>query len=95
MQGNGALCVSWLMRPGTEHKPVWERRAYSVPLTPVEQIPDREHLRERFRAVILGAGYSEKAADSILAEHLEPYLKSPNEFIAMLEGYERAGYDPE
>lgn len=85
------------MKTGTEHKPVWEnvRRPFAPPLTPVEQIPDREHLRERFRAVIIGAGYSESAADSILAEYLEPYLKDVPNFIAMLERYERAGYDPE
>ena len=85
------------MRPGTEHKPIWEnlRRPFTPPLNPVEQIPDREHLRERFRAVILGAGYLPEAAESILAKYFEPYLQNLHEFIAMLERYESAGYDPE
>jgi len=52
-------------------------------------------LRERFRAVIIGAGYSESAADLILAEYLELYPKDVPGFIAMFERYERAGYDPE
>jgi len=49
--------------------------------------PDREALRERFRKVILGAGYA--SADGILAEWFDKYMENVPEFVKMLEEYER------
>lgn len=48
---------------------------------------DREQLRERFRRVILSAGY--QSADRILAEWFDKYTTNVPEFISMLEEYEK------
>ncbi len=55
--------------------------------------PDCEVLRERFRKVILGAGYA--TVDRILAEWFDKYMENVPEFVKMLEDYERNDYDPE
>ena len=46
-------------------------------------------LRARFHGVILGAGYSETAAQGILAEWFDLYMEDVPAFIKMLEEYER------
>ena len=48
-----------------------------------------EVTRERFHKVILGAGYGEQAAQSILAEWFDQYMTNFPEFIKMLEEYEK------
>jgi hypothetical protein len=45
--------------------------------------------------VILGAGYSESAAEGILADYLPQYLSDLPRFTEMLESYERSQFDPE
>lgn len=45
-------------------------------------------LRDRFHKVILGADYSEEAAQGIIAEWFLKYLDNVEEFVAMLEEYE-------
>ncbi len=49
----------------------------------------RDALRARFHRVILGAGYSETAAQGILAEWFDLYMEDVPAFIKMLEEYER------
>ena len=46
------------------------------------------HMRERFRSVILKAGYTPEAAESILARHFDEYMQNIPEFVKMLESYE-------
>jgi hypothetical protein len=41
--------------------------------------------------VILGAGYSEVAAESILAEYFDRYVKDVPAFVEMLRDYEEKG----
>lgn len=55
----------------------------------------RDYWRQRFRKVILGAGYSESAAEGILADYLPQYLNDLPRFTEMLESYERSQFDPE
>ena len=52
-------------------------------------------LRERFRRVILSAGYTPEAAESILAKWFEVYLKDLDKFVVMLREYEKSKGDPE
>jgi hypothetical protein len=53
----------------------------------LEQIgPSREELRERFKKVILLAGY--KNPEPILQEWFDEYMKNVPDFIKMLEEYE-------
>lgn len=47
----------------------------------------RAALKERFRKVILGAGY--KSADGILAEYFDKYMEDPGPFMEMLGSYEK------
>ena len=54
-----------------------------------------EQLRERFRKVIIGAGYSGDAPGAILAEWFDKYIVDIPKFEAMLERYENNDYDPE
>jgi len=46
------------------------------------------NLRERFHKVILGAGYSEAAAQGILDEWFDKYMLDIPRFVTMLEEYE-------
>jgi hypothetical protein len=55
---------------------------------PQQQPPDREALRERFRKVIIMAGYKGEAPDKILAEYFDTYMEDVPKFIKMLEEYE-------
>ena len=55
---------------------------------------ERDALRIRFHKVILGAGYSETAAQGILAEWFEEYMTNVPEFVKMLEDYERKSETP-
>jgi len=52
---------------------------------------DIPKLRERFHNVILNGGYSEQAAQRILKEYFEEYMKNIPQFIAMLKEYEDRG----
>jgi len=53
-----------------------------------------EELRERFRKVILGAGYA--TADRILEEWFPKYIAGDRAaFIKMLVEYETKNYDPD
>lgn len=52
-------------------------------------------MRERFHKVILSAGYSEEAAQSILDKYHDEYMKDFPAFIKMLESYEANDGDPE
>ena len=58
-----------------------------------QPVVDKEVLRKRFHAVILGAGYSEKAAQSILAEWHDKYCEDYPKYEAMLQRYERGDGD--
>lgn len=70
-------------------KPIWERPRQGTVTAPALASPvARELLRARFKRVILGAGYSERVAESILAQWFELYLKDIPKFIKMLEEYE-------
>jgi hypothetical protein len=51
-----------------------------------------EQLRDRFHRVILGAGYQEAAAQGILAEYFDQYMKDVPRFIEMLRDYEEGYY---
>lgn len=53
-----------------------------------------EQLRQRFRAVIIGAGYSGEAPDRILAEYFPQYIEDIPAFEKMLAEYEQDGHDP-
>ena len=54
------------------------------------QLPQtREQLRERFRAVIIKAGYVTYNGEKILAEYFDEYMKDIPGFVAMLEEYEK------
>jgi hypothetical protein len=44
--------------------------------------------------VILGAGYSEAASQSILSEWFKRYLEDEPAFLRMLEQYETSNFDP-
>jgi len=73
-------------------------QAKGRPLTDMERAAvyaasQREALRERFRKVILGAGY--KSAEGILAEWFDKYMQNVPEFVRMLESYEKNNYDPD
>lgn len=46
-------------------------------------------LRERFHKVILGAHYSEEAAQGILDRYFNEYMKDIPAFVRMLESYEK------
>lgn len=50
------------------------------------QQPSKETLRERFRKVILKAGYQNP--EPILEEWFEKYMDNVPEFVKMLEEYE-------
>jgi len=51
---------------------------------------EREALRERFRRVIIKAGYASNNGEKILAEYFDKYMAGDRtEFIQMLEEYER------
>ena len=51
---------------------------------------DRPYLRERFRRVIIKAGYSSNNGEKILAEWFDRYMQDDVElFVKMLEDYER------
>lgn len=52
-----------------------------------------EYLRDRFHKVIIGAGYSEAAAQGILAEYFIEYMKDVPKFMEMLARYERGDGD--
>ena len=54
----------------------------------IQPLFDSDQLRERFHRVILGAGYSEIAAQSILQEWFGKYLQDVRSFTEMLERYE-------
>ena len=49
----------------------------------------RERLRSRFHAVIISRGYSEAAAQGILAEWFPKYIQDVDGFKKMLDGYEK------
>jgi hypothetical protein len=51
--------------------------------------PTREQLRERFRAVIIKAGYVTYNGEKILAQYFDEYMKDIPSFVKMLEEYER------
>lgn len=65
------------MREGTQHKPLWECQS-------------RSELRERFRKVILGAGYGEPYAECVLTDYFDEYMKDVPKFVKMLESYEQS-----
>ena len=51
---------------------------------------DRTYLRERFRRVTVGAGYTSNNGEKILAEWFDKYMAGDVEqFVKMLEDYER------
>ena len=54
-----------------------------------QQPQTREQLRERFRAVIIKAGYVTYNGEKILAEYFDEYMKDIPGFVAMLEEYEK------
>ena len=55
---------------------------------------DRPYLKERFRKVILMAGYTNP--EPILEEWFEKYMQGDvEEFVKMLESYEKNDGDPE
>lgn len=82
------------MKPGTEHKPYQTKPLWSPPkpravsLEPFGPPLERQELYERFRKVILGAGYSEIAAQGILDEWFEKLIVDVPRFIQMLSEYE-------
>lgn len=67
------------MRPGAEH------RFVGAAVTPAV---DREQLRERFRRVIIGAGYSDAYAQQYLGSYFEDALNDLPNFLRMLHSYE-------
>lgn len=52
----------------------------------------RAVLRDRFRRVIISAGYTNP--EPILDEHFDRYMENVPEFVKMLEEYEHADGDP-
>lgn len=51
-------------------------------------IENRFEMQERFRAVILGEGYSEAFAERTIKEYCVEYMKDPVQFDKMLTEYE-------
>jgi hypothetical protein len=60
-----------------------------------KRIDNRPALRERFHKVILLSGYTEEAAQRILAEHFDQYMLDVPAFEAMMKNYEDNQGDPE
>ena len=54
---------------------------------------NKEALRARFHAVVLGAGYSEQAANEIVTEWFPKYVVDIPKFIEMLCRYESGKED--
>lgn len=64
------------MRPGAEHRFVGAA------------VIDRDQLKERFRRVIIGAGYSDAYAQQYLGSYFEDALNDLPNFLRMLKSYE-------
>jgi hypothetical protein len=76
-----------LRKAGEEFESCGELSDHVAPLF------DRDQLRERFHRVVIGAGYSELAAQSILERWLETYLQDVRAFTERLERYENSADD--
>ncbi len=73
-----------------KHKEYWTLRRRTVNSVTCSNgcRTQRDILRDRFRAVIIGAGYGPRAVDSILEEYFEKYMQDVPQFETMLKEYE-------
>lgn len=65
----------------------------TIPPQPVMPPGQREILYERFRNVILGAGYTNP--QPTLDSYFDLYMGDVPGFVKMLESYENNSFDPE